>query len=67
MTWLDGSIRSEDLQELAEHLRRIPKVSQTVGRDDADEDSWAIAHGLKGHRRGQQTPSIRIGATARST
>lgn len=47
MTWTEGNPDRDDVRLLAERLRRIPKLSQVVGLDDADEDAWAIAEGLR--------------------
>lgn len=37
----------ETVKKLAEHLMKIPRLARVVGLDDAAEDAWAIATGLK--------------------
>jgi hypothetical protein len=47
MSWIEGNPDRDDVRLLAERLRRIPRLTQVVGLDDADEDAWAIAEGLR--------------------
>jgi hypothetical protein len=66
LNWTNEVPDINDVRLLAEQLRRIPRLAHVVGRDDVDEDAWAIANGLRDIREscsvlfGELIPSLMV-------